>query len=385
MLKCFKIRNYKNFKDTLVFDFGKVGGYKFNQECITHDVVGKGIIYGRNATGKTNLGNAILDIRRVVLGGAHFQRNYFLNADSDEECASFYYEFMFGESQVTFQYEKKADGELTKEELSLDQTCVYVLDYKKQVFEHLNLEAIDADSIQIEKYTNLLKHSTIDDEEETGTQVSFIRFLLNNAAILPDSPIRKLESFVYGMGGLGVASQLRIIPSKMKNQLRYVDLCKQENLQEFQDFLNIMGIECNLMSMKMPDGSDDIYFAQKNPIPFAEAASSGTLSLTNMYIRFIFPNRKASFIYMDEFDAFYHYGMAENLVKYFKEKYSDSQVILTTHNTNLMNNQLMRPDCLFILSGEGKLTSLCNATERELREGHNLEKLYIGGEFEDYE
>ena len=50
-----------------------------------------------------------------------------------------------------------------------------------------------------------------------------------------------------------------------------------------------------------------------------------------------------------------------------------------------MTNRLLRPDCLFIISQDGRLTSLNNATERELREGHNLEKLYISGEFEDYE
>jgi hypothetical protein len=50
-----------------------------------------------------------------------------------------------------------------------------------------------------------------------------------------------------------------------------------------------------------------------------------------------------------------------------------------------MTNRIMRPDCLLILSSRGTLTSLCNATERELREGHNLEKMYISGEFERYE
>lgn len=58
---------------------------------------------------------------------------------------------------------------------------------------------------------------------------------------------------------------------------------------------------------------------------------------------------------------------------------------MTTHNTNLMTNRFMRPDCLFILSGSGSLTALSNATVRELREGHNLEKMYISGEFERYE
>ena len=60
---------------------------------------------------------------------------------------------------------------------------------------------------------------------------------------------------------------------------------------------------------------------------------------------------------------------------------SGFQKILTSHNTNLLSNRIMRPDCYFILT-QDKLTSLANATERELREGHNLEKLYMSGEFD---
>ena len=83
--------------------------------------------------------------------------------------------------------------------------------------------------------------------------------------------------------------------------------------------------------------------------------------------------------------AFYHYEMAQNVIQFLKKKYPRCQIIMTSHNTNLMTNRLMRPDCLFILSSSGTLTSLCNATQRELREGHNLEKMYISGEFEKYE
>ena len=40
-----------------------------------------------------------------------------------------------------------------------------------------------------------------------------------------------------------------------------------------------------------------------------------------------------------------------------------------------------------VLRGENlEITyNLCYATERELREGHNLEKMYISGEFDAYE
>ena len=87
---------------------------------------------------------------------------------------------------------------------------------------------------------------------------------------------------------------------------------------------------------------------------------------------------------MDEFDAFYNYELAENVVKILKAKYPECQIVLTSHNTNLMTNRILRPDCLLILSRYG-LTPLSRATERELREGQNLEKMYIGGEFSKYE
>ena len=120
-------------------------------------------------------------------------------------------------------------------------------------------------------------------------------------------------------------------------------------------------------------------------VPFYENASSGTLALFDLYRRLIVKIGGSSFVYLDEFDAFYHYEMAEKVIGFFKRKYPKCQMIMTSHNTNLMTNRIMRPDCLLILSSRGTLTSLCNATERELREGHNLEKMYISGEFERYE
>ena len=153
----------------------------------------------------------------------------------------------------------------------------------------------------------------------------------------------------------------------------------ERELKKFEEFLNYMGVECKLAFKTLPDGHNELYFKYKKLIPFYENASSGTIALLNIYRRLVFSSKNASLIYLVEFE------MAENLVKYFKQMLPNCQIILTTHNTNLMTNRLMRPDCLFVLSRSGKLTALCDATTRELREGHNLEKMYISGEFEAYE
>ena len=61
-------------------------------------------------------------------------------------------------------------------------------------------------------------------------------------------------------------------------------------------------------------------------------------------------------------------------------KAKNFQSILTSHNTYLMQNRLTRPDCCYIITN-GRITSLYDATDKDIREGHNLEKMYINGVF----
>ena len=46
-----------------------------------------------------------------------------------------------------------------------------------------------------------------------------------------------------------------------------------------------------------------------------------------------------------------------------------------------MSNNLTRPDCCFIISDNKTVKNLTECTDREIREGHNLENLYKNGAF----
>lgn len=97
------------------------------------------------------------------------------------------------------------------------------------------------------------------------------------------------------------------------NQRFYESLENTERLKDFEDFLNAMGIECKLVLKKLPDGQRELYFAHEQLVPFYENASSGTLVLVDLYRRLVPKVWEASLIYLDEFDAFYHYEMSEML------------------------------------------------------------------------
>jgi hypothetical protein len=171
----------------------------------------------------------------------------------------------------------------------------------------------------------------------------------------------------------------RYIGYKTKSNDYYDFIFDDGMLKELEAFLRRAGIKERLVVRMDVDGTKRLYFDQELQLPFFKVASSGTKALYT----FFYWHKTAtdvSLMFIDEFDAFYHYELAETIVGIL-ERTSVFQSILTSHNTNLLSNRIMRPDCYFILTKD-RLTSFANATKRELREGHNLEKLYMSGEFD---
>ena len=320
------------------------------------------LIYGRNATGKTNFGRALLDIKILLYGMFRNDENCVLiNADFQKDTAKFIYEFQFGSDEVVYKYSRFENRNLCDEELYINGEAIFKCDFKNSKFDFQGLSIISAETVNTNRYLNK-------DEMDNEYVLPLLRWLINNTAFSDDSVLIQLSKYVRKMDMITVG-----------NDLLYSNRNFLENLK---DFLNLMGIECKLVLQELPDGQVELYFSHKKLVPFYRTASSGTLALTSLYQKIV---SNCSLIYIDDFAAFYHYEMAEKLISFFKTKYPECQLIMTSHNTNLMTNKIMRPDCLFILSSRGTLTALCDATERELREGHNLEKMYIRGEFEKYE
>ena len=159
------------------------------------------------------------------------------------------------------------------------------------------------------------------------------------------------------------------------------EIIKTEHFKELQFFFKEAGFTDELVHSNRT-GSEEIYVKYgEKLLNFYSVCSTGMRSLLLVYYWLQDarnPERCPSFICIDEFDAFYHFELSRFIVRKLKEL--DCQVLLTTHNTTLFTNDLLRPDCFYICSKE-KIVNAHNATEKELRLGHNLEKLYRGGTF----
>lgn len=125
-------------------------------------------------------------------------------------------------------------------------------------------------------------------------------------------------------------------------------------------------------------GSEILVEVRRNGnLTFAGAASSGARSaLLFFFWMKRFP--EVSLLYVDGLESFDHFGPAGKMVGKLKE-HPAMQALFTSHNTSLLSNTLMRPDCILVFK-DGRLGSFADlAQPREIREGNNLEKIYRSG------
>lgn len=363
MLKLFEVSGFKNFKNTVRLDFSDVRDYKFNTHCVINGLISKAIIYGKNAIGKSNYGLALFDIVSH-LSSKNVTPNlydYYLNVASLNDYAEFRYVFQFGTSSLDYRYRKDDKQTLVYEQLILGDEPLYEFDYVKS----------KGNTEGIKKIAPTLNWAFQDTE-------CILKYVVNNTVLDDQHPLRCMMRFVNNMLWFRSLDENRYIGFKSKSTDYYEFMFEEETLREFEEFLHASGVTDNLIVKTNVDGKKVLYFDTEIPLPFFRVASSGTRALYTFFYWYK-TAKDVSFMFIDEFDAFYHFELAESIVSIL-EKMGNTQVILTSHNTNLLTNKIMRPDCYFILTKD-KLTALANATTRELREGHNLEKLYMSGEF----
>lgn len=363
MLKKFEVKGYKNFKDNFILDFSDVRDYDFNKQCIQNNLINNAILYGKNARGKTNLGNALMDVKY------NFYREFniiededenYLNADSNAECAEFKYIFKFEEDEVEYQYKKTNMFKLENESFSINGQMLFEYNYKTKTYKLYKTNLLNIETLN----WNLIKEDN---------EISVLNYIISHIPMSENNVIMKTYNFIKKMHL--ITNRTRFFPI-IRGSLRRI--IETNQVKELEKFLNEFGIEEKLTVKETPSGEKTLYFNHKKPINVIGNTSSGTDALIQLF-RYYKEIENLSFLYIDEFDAFYHYELSESVIKMLGN-IKNCQTITTSHNTNLLSNKIMRPDCFFVITKE-KVVSIVNATDRELKEEHNLENLYKSGEF----
>ena len=367
MLKRFEVQNFKGFKERLVFDL-TARDYEFNKHLVVNDIVNKAIIYGKNGVGKSSLGIALFDIVSHLTDKERMPVIYlmnYLNLETNVGYATFIYYFQFGQDEIIYEYEKTNQNNLIQEKLTLNSKIILRYNYYDQTNNFIDKELVGDLNIDL-----------------LDNRLSIIKYIYRNTPTSTAPILRKMVEFCENMLWYRSLSDGNAYSGFTNGGNTLTEmLYASGRVKEFQKFLNENDLFYNL-SFRNINGIHElcVEFPNKKYAPFTSIASTGTMTL---FLFFVWSNsfNKISLLFIDEFDAFFHFESAKNIVMQLNQA-TNFQTILTSHNTYLMQNQLTRPDCCYILTKD-KISSLFNATNKEIREAHNLEKMYINGAFNE--
>ncbi len=371
MLSRLTVSNFKGFNTEFVFDLSNTNSYEFNSDAVSNGIVKNALVYGHNGVGKSNLGLALFDIIGHLtdknINENEYKQNVYLNAINKSKTAYFKYEFLFNKDVVIYQYEKSDVRTVVSETLVINNKVLAKID--KRISNNAEINIAGAETLNTDlsnKNLSLLKYirnnSILENNEENKVLIDFYNFV--------DSMLffRSLNTNMY----LGLETGSNGIQE---------DIIEKGNVPDLEKFLNNAGIECKLKVVKEFDQDRIAFDFNGKLISFYDIASTGTQSLVLFYYwrQRIVNDHKVSFLIIDEFDAFYHHDLSTIIVEELKK--SGVQFVLTTHNTSVMTNDLLRPDCYFLMK-KNSIKSLAKLTNKELREAHNIEKMYKAGSFD---
>lgn len=368
MLTYFSVTNFKGFNIPLSFNF-KAKEYTFNSAVISNGFVKNALIYGKNGTGKSSLGFALFDLISHLTDKVFFNEEitkHYKNLDNPPETpVQFEYHFELCGANVIYTYAKQSVHELLHESLKINNRLVVDFDFTSQaskkrfvdrkVFPLLNIDLPD-------------------------NHLSVLKYLYRNLPSNTVSELTALFNFCENMLWYRSLSRGNTFAGfQNSSETLSKILYKANALDQFKKFLLENDLNYNL-HFELRNNEPTLVADFKNGSAiFDVIASTGTNALY-LFFAWSLLIEKASFVFIDEFDAFFHFEAARSIVKRLNEL--QCQTIVTSHNTYLMRNDLTRPDCCFILTNQ-QLRSLAECTSKELRQAHNLEKMYTNGAFNE--
>lgn len=365
MLVKFAVTNYRGFAERIEWDLSHPNNYGFNTFVIKNGIIKNGIIYGPNGSGKTNFGLALFDMENHLSQKWKKPDYYdnFVYMGKPNQPVKFDYTFKFESKIVEYSYSKDQNGVLLTEFLIVD---------RKHVFSKMK------NSFEIDETLFPMDKMVKNDLAYNANNISVVNFILTSYPLAENHYLMQLQKFANSMLWFRCLDTREFIGVETNNYNLNEYIIKNNLIEDFSGFLEKVS-EQKFKFVTFNHNDKTLFCRIKDyTIPFDQIASTGTRSLMLLYF-WIKKMNQTSFVFIDEFDAFYHFKLSYEVCRQLFTL--DAQVFTSSHNTYLMTNDLLRPDCNFIVN-HNRIKPLCECTDKELRFGHNIEKLFRGNTFQ---
>ncbi len=371
MLLEFKTENFKSFLDEMDFSMTPAPKQKDLEYSILEHKIGnktyKGlcsaIIYGPNASGKTNIISAMDVFKEIVLKGNIRNSDELRSPNISEgklelipnnlnRCpkpTKFYIRFIEGELLV--EYELKIDlglfldrnyqRKIKFESLRINDKTIYE---RTDQIEFFNLKSI-------EKY--LINEFRVNEDSAKAIARNNLNetelFLTNGFKMMFSS---KLVSFILEWFEEKFIVIYRADATEIKRKLDNTEGGKIFISRTTNDAAKLFGINSNALGYVVPeDGGEpqlcSIFKDNGVAIPAKHFESYGTVRFINMFPLILKALVEGSVLVLDEFDANIHPMALMNIINIFHDddiNKKNAQLIFNTHNPIFLNANIVRRD-----------------------------------------
>lgn len=373
MLLEFKAKNYKSFKDEMVFSMTPAPKQKGLDYSILNNKIGakayKGlcsaVIYGPNASGKTNIIGAMEVFKTIILRGnirnngnrnmpnaaANALELIPNNTNTEKEPVDFAITFI--DSDILFEYQLSFDignfleydyeRKILSESLSVNKKMVFSRNstLKFGDFKVINDYLINEFEDNAVGATTLAKNNLND--EELFLMSGFKAMFSAKLVSIITNWLEDKFMVIYRGDILHLVKKF----SEPKKQTVYIEKTVNEAARMF-------GINSNAIGYIVPEDDTETklcsIFDDKNANTLIDAEvfeSYGTIRFVNMFPLVIYALLNGGTLVIDEFDASIHPMALMSIINIFHNddiNTKNAQLIFNTHNPIFLNSNLFRRD-----------------------------------------
>ena len=372
MLKSIKLENFTTFIKPTEIDFSATN-YKFLDENVSNNKVLKSTLFvGENASGKTQILKAISLLLSLMFGNNNENLIWYKSFYSNKKSFKLSYTFDIDGNEVIYELEL-GYNKIIGEKLLLNNNIVISRIGNNAEFNYNGEKKI---------FDNLIEN------------LLFVRRIYFDTKFYGDPIFTEWFDFLYN--SITINCYDRETYSNFGSKLVNNDYFRENGTTEFNRFLNKINYDQQIQfadstnnkksdfNFRSKDGTKFISFSKNDTNVYIPESfeSNGNKTLIKLLPAVFHAINHNCMLIIDEFSSGFHNELEECLIKYFLHYSKKSQIIFTSHSTNLLNNSLLRPDQIYSVSFEGKKGSVLKRFSDEMpREAQNTEKMYLNGVF----
>lgn len=371
MLLQFKAENFKSFLDEMDFSMTPAPKQKDLEYSILEHKIGnktyKGlcsaIIYGPNASGKTNIISAMDVFKEIVLKGNIRNSDELRSPNISEGKLELIPNNLNRYPKPTKFYIRFVEGELLVEyELKIDLGLFLDRNYQRKIeFESLRINDKTiyerTDRIEFFNLKSIEKYLITEFRENEDSAKAIARNNLNETELFLTNGFKmmfssKIVSFILEWFEEKFIVIYRADAAEIKSKLDNTEGGKIFINRTTNDAAKLFGINSNALGYVVPeDGREpqlcSIFKDNGVAIPAKHFESYGTVRFINIFPLILKALVEGSVLVLDEFDANIHPMALMNIINIFHDddiNKKNAQLIFNTHNPIFLNANIVRRD-----------------------------------------